>query len=62
MPETLVLAFAKLMDFYMTDMKNDDEGVTEFMKTHSTREILANTELWGSDISFLTDAVNKYRA
>ena len=62
MPETLILAFAKLLDFYKTDMTNDDAEVTEFMKTHGTEEILANTKLWGEDLSYLANAVNRYRA
>jgi len=62
MPENLILAFAKLMDFYKTDMTNDDADVCEFMKSHNTKEILANTELWGEDLSALTEAVEKYRA
>ena len=61
-PETLVFSFAKLLDFYKTDMTNDDPAATEFVRTHSTREVLANSELWGEDISFLTEAVEKYRA
>ena len=61
-PETLVFAFAKLLDFYKTDMTNDDPAATEFVRTHTTREILENAELWGEDVSFLTDAVEKYRA
>lgn len=60
-PETLIFAFAKLLDFYKTDMTNDDPLDTEFVRTHSTREVLANTKLWGEDISYLTDAVEKYR-
>ena len=60
MPETLIFAFAKLIDFYKTDMTNDDKAVEEFMRSHSVKEILANRELWGKDISFLTDEVEKY--
>ncbi|MBR2343481.1 MAG: tagaturonate reductase [Clostridia bacterium] len=62
MPEELILSFAKLLDFYLTDMTSDDPAVTEFMRTHSTEEILSNTALWGEDISYLTEEVNKYRA
>ena len=62
MPENLILAFAKLMDFYKTDMTNDDAAVCEFMKTHNTREILANADLWGCDLTELCEAVEKYRA
>ena len=60
MPETLLFAFAKLIEFYKTDMTQDDADVVEFMKSHSTREILANTALWDCDLSYLTDEVEKY--
>lgn len=60
MPETLIFSFAKLIDFYRTDMTNDDVDVTAFMKTATVNEILSNAGLWGEDISFLTDEVSKY--
>jgi tagaturonate reductase len=60
MPETLLFAFAKLIDFYRTDMTNDDADVTEFMKTASVDDILKNTNLWDEDLSFLADEVKKY--
>ena len=60
MPETLLFAFAKLIDFYKTDMTRDAADVCEFMKNHSVAEILANAELWGEDISHLTAEVEKY--
>ena len=59
-PETLIFSFAKLIDFYMTDMTNDDPEVTAFMKNATVAEILANEKLWGEDISFLTSEVSKY--
>ena len=60
MPETLLFSFAKLIDFYKTDMTNDDPDVVAFMKTASVKEILANDKLWGEDLSFLTKEVEKY--
>ena len=60
MPETLLFAFAKLIEFYKTDMTNDDAAVVEFMRTHNTAEILANGTLWGQDLSHLTAEVDKY--
>ena len=60
MPETLLFAFAKLLDFYKTDMTNDDPDVVAFMKSHNTAEVLANEGLWGQDLSFLTAEVDKY--
>ena len=60
MPETLLFAFAKLLDFYKTDMTNDDPDVVAFMKSHNTHEVLANASLWGQDLSHLADEVDKY--
>ncbi len=60
MPQNLIKSFAKLIEFYKTDMPNDDEKVMEFMKNSDTQAILANTELWGEDLSFLYDEVVKY--
>lgn len=60
MPETLIFAFAKLIDFYKTDMTNDDADVVSFMKNNDTASILANDSLWGQDLSFLTSEVEKY--
>ena len=60
MPETLLFSFAKLIDFYKTDMTNDDPDVVAFMKTASVKEILANDKLWGEDLSFITKEVEKY--
>ena len=57
MPKHLILAFAKLIEFYKTDMTNDDPKICEFMKNSSVEEILANEELWGEDVSHLKDAV-----
>ncbi len=60
MPETLIFAFAKLIDFYRTDMTNDDKDVCDFMKNASVEEILANTSLWDEDLSHLCEEVKKY--
>lgn len=60
MPETLLFAFAKLIEFYKTDMTNDDADVVEFMKSHTPAEILGNEKLWGVDLSHLTSEVEKY--
>ena len=60
MPQTLIFSFAKLIDFYRTDMTNDDADVTAFMKSASVGEILANKSLWDEDLSFLEEEVTKY--
>lgn len=59
-PKTLIFAFAKLIEFYKTDMTNDDKDVTEFMKKSEPCEILANKELWGEDLSWLLAEVSEY--
>ncbi len=60
LPNTLVFSFAKLIEFYKTDMANDDPAVMEFMKTHTVSEILKNTNYWGQDLSFLIPEIEKY--
>ena len=59
LPEALTLALAKLIEFYRTDMTNDDPEVVTFMKTASVDDILKNEKLWGEDISFMADEVKK---
>lgn len=60
MPETLLFSFAKLIDFYRTDMTNDAPEVVEFMKKSSVEDILANEKFWGQDLTFLAPEVKKY--
>ena len=60
LPPTLTFSFAKLIDFYRTDMTADDKDVTAFMKTASVKDILAKAEYWGEDLSFMYDEVMKY--
>lgn len=52
-PKTLVFALKKLLEFYKTDMTNDDPAICEFLKTATTAEALANESLWGQDLSCL---------
>ena len=59
-PPTLTESLWKLICFYKTGTPTDDAAVVAFMKEKSIGEILANTALWGEDISFLTDEVQKY--
>ena len=60
MPETLLFSFAKLIDFYRTDMTNDDPEIEAFMKKATVGEILAAEKLWDEDLSFLEKEVAKY--
>ena len=60
MPENLIFSFAKLIEFYKTDMSNDDKEIMEFMKTASIKDILSNEKLWDEDLSYLEREVIKY--
>ncbi len=59
LPKTLTFSLAKLIEFYRTDMTNDAPEVVEFMKNATVKEILANTALWDTDLSFMYDEVAK---
>ena len=59
MPDALLTSFAKLIEFYKTDMPNDDAKVMEFMKNSDVKTILAYTDLWDEDLSFLADEVDR---
>lgn len=60
MPKTLVFSFARLIEFYKKGTPNDADSIMEFMKNASVKEILANKELWGQDLTFLYNEVSKY--
>lgn len=60
LPKTLTFAFAKLIDFYKTDMTNDDPDVTAFMKSSSVHDILSNTNLWDEDLTFMEGELKQY--
>ena len=60
MPENLIFAFSKLIDFYRTDMTNDDEEICRFMNMSNLREILGNEALWGENLIFLESELEKY--
>jgi tagaturonate reductase len=61
-PKRLVFSLAALIAFYRTDAANDDPTVMEFMKTASTADILAKTEYWGEDLSFLLPSIEAHLA
>lgn len=60
MPENLIFSFARLIDFYRTDMTNDDKEIVRFMKTASVGDILGNKSIWGEDLSYLESEMVKY--
>jgi aldose 1-epimerase len=62
LPKRLIFSFAKLIEFYKYGTPNDDPAIIETMKNASIAQILANTEFWDEDLSFLTEAVEKAAA
>ncbi|MFQ9799095.1 MAG: hypothetical protein ACLR23_09335 [Clostridia bacterium] len=49
----------KLIEFYKTGTPNDDDKIIAFMKQSDVPSILSNTTLWGSDLRYLTEAVER---
>lgn len=60
MPKRLLFSFARLIEFYKTDMPNDDTDVMKFMKESDAKTILSNEKLWGEDLSYLAPEIEKY--
>ena len=60
MPKRLLFSFARLIEFYKTDMPNDDKDVMKFMKESDVKTILSNERLWGEDLSYLASEIEKY--
>lgn len=61
----LTFSLAALVMFYKTDKANDMPAALEFMKGATTKEVLANAEMWGQDltkIDGLLEAVEGYIA
>ena len=59
-PEGLTKAFGCLIRFYKEGTPRDDEQIIAAMRSMSVKEILANTEWWDTDCSFLYEGVNAY--
>ena len=61
-PETLLFAFAKLIELYKTKLEfvNDDPYAAKFLLENSVSDILKNEKLWGEDLSFIAGEVEKY--
>ena len=59
-PKTLMFSFAKLIDFYKTGTPDDAEEVICKLKKGTVAEILADSTLWGQDLSRYADEVSGY--
>ena len=59
-PKTLLFSFGKLIEFYKKGTPNDDTVATEKMQNGTVEEILADTALWGEDLTRFACEVEKY--
>ena len=59
MPKNLIFSLAKLIEFYKNGTPTDDADIISYMKEHDLKDILANVDFWGEDITFLYDEVSK---
>lgn len=60
LPEKLTFALYSLIKLYKTMDIQDDEAVVAKMKNASIKEILSDTSLWDTDLSFAYQEVSKY--
>lgn len=56
-PKHLCLGFAKLLTFYQTAQPNDDPEVIDAIRGKALDEILANADLWGTDLSDMKEVL-----
>lgn len=59
-PERLMFSFAKLIEFYRTDMADDAPEICGFMKNSALADILSAEGIWQTDLSFLREGIEKY--
>jgi len=56
-PKTMVFSLACLLKYYKEQEVSDDPAAAAFIREHGVSEILANRDLWGTDLSECTDVV-----
>ncbi len=59
-PKLLTMSLAYLIYFYKNDTPDDAKDVVEAMKNDNIQEILANTSLWQTNLSNMTEIVTEY--
>ena len=59
-PKGLTLSLANLIYFYKNDTPEDAENIISAMKNGSIAEILADTSLWQTDLSDMTEIITEY--
>lgn len=59
LPKPLVFSLACLIEYYKTNEPYDNEKVIKLIKENSISDILSNTDLWGEDLSQLTELITE---
>lgn len=59
LPKPLVFSLACLIEYYKTNDVQDDKTSVEYIKNHSIKDILSNTEFWDCDLSDMLDLVEE---
>ena len=59
-PKNLTMSLAYLLYFYKNDNPEDSEDVVFKMKNNNIFDILSDKDLWGKDISDMTETVSVY--
>ncbi len=58
-PKTMCLSLAALIKYYKLNEISDDKAKAEFIKHNGLNEILANHDLWGADLSDMSEPVKE---
>lgn len=56
-PRPIALSLAALIEYYKNNDISDDEYAVDFIKNNTVSDILANTQLWGTDLSPMLESV-----
>lgn len=58
-PKPLAFSLACLIEYYKTNDVPDDKCAVDYIKNNDTDNILSNTDLWGRDLSILSNTVSE---
>ena len=58
-PKPLAFSLACLIEYYKFNDVQDDKSAVDYIKNNDTKSILSNTDLWGVDLSTLSDTINE---
>lgn len=59
LPKPLVFSLACLIKYYKENEPSDSKAAVDYIKMHDVGEILSNADLWGADLSDMTDLVRE---